>query len=96
MQKNLLSPDLKNKHSLRFDFALFENNSLSCLLEFNGIQHYDKSNSFYSEKMVLNDKKKNNYCKENNIKLFVIRYDENLEERMEEILCYLSTQNMEK
>lgn len=94
--KEFTFPDLKNKHSLRFDFALFKNNRLSCLLEFNGIQHYDKSNSFYSEKMALNDKKKNDYCKENNIKLFVIRYNENLEERMEEILCYLSTQNMEK
>lgn len=56
--KEFTFPDLRNKHSLRFDFALFKNNNLSCLLEFNGIQHYDKNNSFYSEEMVLNDKRK--------------------------------------
>lgn len=35
-------PDLKSDkgYYLRFDFAIFKNNQLNCLIEFDGRQHY--------------------------------------------------------
>jgi very-short-patch-repair endonuclease len=78
--------DLKRKNRLRFDFAIFENNKLQCLIEFDGVQHFNKNNGFYNEEIVENDKAKDAYCLENNIRLFRIKYNENIEERMEEIM----------
>ena len=68
---------------LKFDFAIFNNNqSLLYLLEYDGEQHtygtrYEKNvlkrqtiNSRYQQ----NDKEKDKYCKQNNLKLYRISY----------------------
>lgn len=79
--------DLRRKNVLRFDFALFDKeNTLKGLIEYDGVQHFDKTNKFYNENIIENDKKKNEYCLFNNILLFRIKFDENIEERMQEIL----------
>lgn len=62
--------NLVDKRKLRFDFAIFDNEgNLSHLIEYDGQQHTDKNKPFYSENQILHDNMKNNYCKQNNIKL---------------------------
>ncbi len=70
--------DLKgiNDGILRFDFAVFKNNKLHCLIEYDGLQHYEVCfNSEYNFKRTQShDKLKNKYCQDNNIKLIRIPY----------------------
>lgn len=73
--------DLKgvNGGSLRFDFAVFKDKKLSHLIEFNGIQHYLKPKGEWGKYFEVNQKNdllKINYCKEKNIPLIIIKYDE--------------------
>lgn len=76
------SVSIKN-HRLRFDFYLPKFN---CFIEFNGIQHYQPVLKFGGEtsfkKQVQYDKLKSDYCKEKNINLLTIRYDENIKEKL--------------
>lgn len=83
--------DLKFTRRLRFDFALLDKqNNLIALIEFQGIQHYDKDNKYYTEHIVKSDRAKKEYCKKHNIKLFEIKYDENIEDKLAEILKLLN------
>lgn len=71
--------DLKTKNNfpMRFDFAIFKNNKLFCLIEFQGRQHYEEgdfSNSISLEERQERDKLKREYCKQNNIPLIEIPY----------------------
>lgn len=74
-------PDLKgtNNHLYRFDFAVFNENGIEYLIEFDGIQHYkenqqfgDNSESFL--KIQERDRNKNMYCIKNSIPLIRIPY----------------------
>lgn len=58
---------------LRFDFAIFKDNKLSHLIEFQGEQHYEYSDSFFDIPRE-SDVKKQEYCKEHNIHLILIPY----------------------
>ena len=74
-------PDLFgiNNGKLRFDFAIFKNGQLSHLIEYNGIQHYEKPNGKWQEgydALVENDKRKQEYCKMHNIPLKIIKYNQ--------------------
>ena len=75
-----------DKRKLPFDFYLPD---LNTLIEYDGIQHFQVVKHFRGEigfkKRQLHDRIKNNYCIENDIKLIRIKYDENIEERLEEI-----------
>ena len=63
---------LSNKNwKMRFDFYLPE---LNICIEYQGIQHYDPTNKFYSKEGQERDDVKRNYCKNNNIKLIEISY----------------------
>lgn len=76
--------DLKGVHNgiLRFDFAIFDsNNQLIELIEFDGRQHYEGpggnwTHSYSKETLEENDRRKNEYCQNNNIKLIRIPYFE--------------------
>lgn len=73
--------DLKgvNGGALRFDFAIFKDKKLSHLIEFNGKQHYEKSKGSWVKEfdtLQKNDKIKKKYCEKNNIKLIIIKYDQ--------------------
>lgn len=65
---------------LRFDFAIFKNNEINYLIEYDGIQHFQPFDYFggqiYLDKLQENDKKKNAYCKKHSIKLVRFKYDE--------------------
>ena len=72
-------PDLKgvNGGKLRFDFAIFQNHTLSHLIEYNGEQHYIQPKGKWEkgyEDLIENDKRKKEYCEKNNIRLIVIPY----------------------
>lgn len=75
---------------LRFDFGIIQNEKICCLIEYNGKQHYKKTGGWCTDKEFeirrINDKRKLEYCQKNNIPLYIIRYNENIEERLEEIL----------
>lgn len=85
-------PDLKNKSTLYFDFGVIDDyNNLLYLIEYNGEQHYKYRKQFsMSRKDFLEglerDKLKIEYCLKNNIKLNIIRYDEDINEKMKTIL----------
>ena len=64
---------------LRFDFCLYINNECICI-ELDGIQHYQPVERFGGEKEFFRvqkyDKRKNDYCEANGIKLIRIPYTE--------------------
>lgn len=67
------------KHPLRFDFAIFYDGKLSHLIEYNGIQHYEKPKGKWADtfdRLQENDQKKIQYCKEHNIELRIIKYNQ--------------------
>lgn len=68
----------KNVYVLRFDFALFDKNSLIGLIEYDGKQHFEPIDFFGGqdgfEKTQKRDEIKNSYCKTNNIPLVRIPY----------------------
>lgn len=88
--------DLKDKGFLRFDFYLPEYN---LLIEYDGKQHFEPvdfsgNNPEQAEENFKNRKirdwMKNNYCKENNIKLLRIKYNDfkNIKKILKEEFTY--------
>lgn len=82
----------KTNAMCRFDFALFDDSdNLLCVIEYNGIQHYQYKGSGWNtrenfEKTVERDKEKYALCKQLNIPLYIIKYNDNIEEAIENIL----------
>lgn len=79
----------KNNNKLRFDFAIYTDKTLSHLIEMQGIQHYynvfNIPEEEYNYRISL-DECKRQWCKQNNIPLIEIRYDEEI--TIEKLLCY--------
>ena len=79
-QKEFIFSDLvsENNIPLRFDFAVFKNDKLAYLIEYDGEQHFlNKTDKIWTdslEKRKIRDKIKNQYCVDNNIKLYRIPY----------------------
>ena len=67
------------KNKLPFDFYLPNYN---CCVEYDGIQHFVSSEFFGGEEKLKyiqnNDKIKNEYCNDNNIRLIRIKYNKNV------------------
>jgi hypothetical protein len=69
----------KGKALLRFDFALYKNNKLCCLVEFDGIQHFQYTPYFHKTQAAFAkqkewDRRKNKYCLLHNIPLIRVPY----------------------
>lgn len=66
------------KGKLRFDFAIFKNDKLYALIEYQGEQHYRIEDYFGGKEKFLEiknyDKKKKDFCIKNQIKLIEIPY----------------------
>lgn len=79
-QKGYTFDDLRGTGEglLRFDFAIFKDEELTHLIEFDGRQHTDIESGFYSETTVEHDQMKNDYCIKNNIRLIRLTNYENL------------------
>lgn len=73
---------------LRFDFGLLDsNNKLVCLIEFQGIQHYiEQPQGFGKQQREVTDIQKREYCKDNNITLYEIPYNANIECELDKII----------
>lgn len=74
---------------LKFDFAVFNENGIKFLIEYQGKQHYEPSDFFGGETTFILQQKYDNmkkeYCKKNNIQLLIIPYwEENIEKSIEE------------
>lgn len=86
--------ECRYKKPLPFDFAVFENNRLKYLIEYDGEQHFNpyrfKDNQVFEyeklKSLKLRDKIKNQYCKSNNIDLLRISYKENIIDKLESTL----------
>lgn len=76
----------KHRNILRFDFAIFKNDELMCLVEYDGEHHYYP---VYDEesfvKVQITDKTKDRFCKDNKIELIRIPFWKN--EDLEKILA---------
>ena len=70
--------DLRGESApLRFDFAIFQNGQLSCLIEYQGDQHYRKWGNEpieNFERRLDYDQRKIDYCNIHDIKLILIPY----------------------
>ena len=80
-------PNCKDQNDLLFDFYL---PNINTCIEFDGKQHFE-SNSFFGgderlKKQKIKDEIKNNFCKENNIKLIRIKYNENINDKLLSII----------
>lgn len=77
----------RNIRPLPFDFYLLE---LNTCIEYDGEQHFNSIEAWGGEKKFKNlqsrDIIKNQFCFNNNIKLIRIKYNENIEEKLSEIL----------
>ena len=88
--------DLRNpitNRKLRFDFSIIDkNNRIIALLEYQGIQHYKKIDyhNFGKQQREITDQLKKNYCNNNDIKLYEIRYDQKIEIELEKIIQELN------
>lgn len=80
--------DCKYINKLRFDFYLQKYNQL---IEYDGEQHFENANHKDYKIIKLRDEIKNEYCKNNNIRLIRINYNENIEEKLNYYLPGLST-----
>lgn len=72
---------VNNKNNkLYFDFAIIKNEKIICLIEFQGIQHYQPQSFFGGEERFIqqqeNDKIKENYCILHSISLIKFSYKE--------------------
>lgn len=79
-KKEVSFDNLKDEKKLRFDFGIYdEQNQLSYLIEYDGIQHFKPTGGYYASnerfiKTQQHDQMKNQWCKENNIPLIRIPY----------------------
>ena len=79
--------DLKDKNYLRFDFALFFDDNLIGLIEYQGQQHYDPPSLFnHNGLLQKHDQSKREYCKKNKISLLELNKNSDLEK---EILFFI-------
>lgn len=78
---------LKNKQKLRLDFYL---DNFKIAIECQGRQHYESIEGFDGINSLLyiqtNDRLKYELCKKNGIKIYYIKYDENINDRLVQIL----------
>ena len=90
-KRNIYFRDLKYKGFLFFDFIIWNHLHQPCLIEYQGIQHYVSfPNGFGDQQRLITDPMKREYCKKKSIPLYEIRYDEDLEKRLSEIVAYVN------
>lgn len=83
--------DLKYKYLLKFDFVIFDKESIKYIIEYNGEQHYVFKKWMHKnyENFKISQKRdtlKLEYCKNNNYKLYTIRYDDDIENEIMKII----------
>lgn len=83
---------------LRYDFALKNKESISALIEYDGIQHFEAKDFFGGKEQFKirqeHDELKNKYAKNNNIPLLRISYDTTQKEAREQLESFLKKNNL--
>lgn len=86
-------PDCRDKQVLLFDFAIFFNEELFCLIEYDEEQHYKPIQMYGGnaalEASMRRDEIKNNYCAEHHIDLYRLPYtltDDDIIKEIEDIV----------
>ena len=82
--------DLVDKSNLLFDFAVFNQGKLLCLIEHDGKYHDKDSQLSKLNDSTLHDKMKNQYCKEKDIPLLRINKYKRIPEQIESFVGKLS------
>jgi hypothetical protein len=91
-QEQFIFSDCKYRYVLRFDFAIFDNDKLLYLIEYDGEQHFrpidfwDGKEGF--ERTKIRDEIKNKYCQSHNIPLLRISYTLSNEEIKQQLYEY--------
>ena len=68
-------------NKIRIDFAILnKKKEIKYFIEFNGKQHYDKSDPWYKEEIELNQAIKQEYAKKLGVPFLIIKYDESIED----------------
>lgn len=84
--------DCRNKRPLPFDFAIMNKDKVIGLIEFQGEQHYREVDFFGGKEGLVQRKKNDNikkrYCKDNNIPLLIIKFDEVIENKLNDFFKY--------
>ena len=74
--------DCKYKYKLKFDFAIFSDNHLLFLIEYDGIQHFKPVSIFGGKdafvETQIRDNIKTDYCNQNNISLLRLNYNQEI------------------
>lgn len=70
---------------LRFDFAILKDNQLYCLIEYQGEQHFDKQNPYWTPLLESHDKIKRDYCDKHNLKLVELTKDNDLNKFVDQL-----------
>lgn len=88
--------ECKNKHVLKFDFAVFDNDELILLIEYDGAQHFRPVDMFggvqsFEERQKC-DQIKNNFCATNGYRLLRLPYTLSPEEMRQQLDLYLSVE----
>ncbi|WP_414842350.1 DUF2726 domain-containing protein [Enterococcus saccharolyticus] len=83
--------DCRHKNTLPFDFGIVDSDKkIIALIEYDGEQHFLPVDSWGGEETLkqtqLRDSIKNEYCKENDIPLLRIKYNEDIKERLDKFL----------
>lgn len=77
-QKEMRFADCRDKYSLPFDFAVYKENEVALLIEYDGEQHFRSVEFFGGEEAFLvrerHDEIKNAYCKSKSIPLLRCNY----------------------
>lgn len=82
--------DCKDKSTLPFDFCVLnDDNSIKCLIEYNGNLHYRATGGWISEEHLVEQKRRDqikiDYCKSHNYSLLIISYkDKNIDKILKE------------
>jgi hypothetical protein len=91
-QSQYIFDDCRYIYPLRFDFAIFYNNKLLGLIEYDGRQHFEPIEFFGGEDEFVKRKKrdeiKNNYCNVFNIQLLRLPYTLSTQEIKEKLYKY--------
>lgn len=83
-------PDLRSLRGgyLKYDFFI---PSLNCLIEYDGAQHFNEIGYFDHQKTKESDLLKDEYVKLNKILLIRIRYNEDVNQKLEALISSLTT-----
>ncbi len=82
--------DLKHINYLFFDFCIIDHDNNIHLIEYQGKQHYVDCGEFGRLQREITDQMKKDYCSKNNIPLYEIRYDSNVEDELNKIIAHVN------